>query len=87
MIQKEFEERIRREEYQIKLQKTVDKFIKRYEKEYKDTAWYHNTANRTLEGIIDELESIDVTNIDYEGLSPYLGGRIKVLEELIEEWR
>ncbi|MBP5408305.1 MAG: hypothetical protein J6Y42_04135 [Bacilli bacterium] len=80
-----FEECIRREEYQIKVQRVIDKYIEKYEKKYKETPFYQNTSNCVLEGIIDELKSIDVTKIDYEGVGCYFGGRIEVLEELKEE--
>lgn len=82
---KYWDESLKREEYQLKVQRIIDKYIAKYEKEYEETPYYHNTGNCILEGIIDELKSIDVTNIDYEGVGCYFGGRIDVLEELKEE--
>ena len=86
MTQREYwDECLEREEYQLKVQRIIDKYIEKYEKEYEETPYYQNTSNCILEGIIDELKSIDVTNIDYEGVGCYFGGRIDVLEELKEE--
>lgn len=78
-------ESIKREEYQVKVQRIIDKYIEKYEKEYQETPFYQNTSNCILEGIIDELKSIDVSNIDYEGVGCYFGGRIDVLKKLKEE--
>lgn len=75
----------KRKEYQSKVQKKIDKYLTKYEKEYKETPWYQNTSNCILEGIIDELKSIDVSEIDYGGVGCYFGGRIEVLEKLKKE--
>lgn len=78
-------ESLKRKEYQIKIQKIIDRYIEKYEKEYIETPFYHNTGNCMLEGMIDELKSIDVTKIDYDGVGCYFNGRIKVLDELKTE--
>lgn len=82
---KYWDESLKREEYQLKVQRIIDKYIEKYEKEYEETPYYYNTGNCILEGIIDELKSIDVTNIDYEGVGCYFGGRIDVLKEVKDE--
>jgi hypothetical protein len=56
-----------------------------YKKEYQETPWYQNTSNCILEGIIDELKSIDTTKIDDGGVGCYFGGRIDILKKLKKE--
>lgn len=54
----------------------------KYEKEREETPWYHNTANCVLDGVLDELNSLNVEQIDIDGVTCYLQGQKKVLDEL-----
>ena len=72
--------------YQENIQRKLNKLLAEYEYEYNETPFYHNTSNCQLEGAIDELKSIDVKEIDYGGVGCYLGGRIKALEKLKNDY-
>ena len=77
-----WDEKKEREEYQKCVQKELNSLLNDYEIEYADTPFYQNTSNCQLEGAIDELKSIDVEKIDYQGIGCYLSGRIRALEIL-----
>lgn len=77
-----WEEKKERKEYQKCVQKKLNTLLTDYEIEYADTPFYQNSSNCLLEGAIDELKSIDVKEIDYQGIGCYLGGRIEALEKL-----
>lgn len=54
-----------------------------YELDYKDTPWYHNTANCIKDGKLDELEDLlQSISFDEESVGCYLGGRMTALKEL-----
>lgn len=75
----------KRIEYQEKVQRKINKLLVNYEKEYEETPFYLNTGNCILEGMIDELKSLNAKNIDYGGIGCYLGGRIDILKRLKHE--
>lgn len=77
-----WDEKKEREEYQKCVQKKINSLLINYEMEYKETPFYQNTSNCQLEGAIDELKSINVKEIDDQGIGCYLGGRIRALEKL-----
>ena len=79
---KYWNEREKRKKFQKELQTELNSLLNDYEKEYAETPFYQNTSNCILEGVIDELKSIDVEKIDYKGTGCYLGGRIEALEKL-----
>lgn len=54
----------------------------KYEKEKEETPWYQNTSNCVLDGVLDELNSLNLETIDIDGVTCYLRGRREVLEEL-----
>lgn len=66
----------------LKLLQTYIEIKTKYEKELSETPWYHNTANCVLDGVLDELNSINLEEIDIYGVTCYLEGRRKVLEEI-----
>lgn len=75
----------KRKKFQKKVERKVNELLVEYEQEYQETPWYQNTSNCILEGIIDELKSIDVSKIDYGAEGCYFGGRIEVLERIKKE--
>lgn len=77
-----WDEKKERKEYQNCVQKKLNSLLVEYEMEYADTPFYQNTSNCQLEGAIDELKSIDVKKIDYQGIGCYICGRIRALEKL-----
>lgn len=79
------EDNKKRKEFQKKVERKVNELLVEYEKEYEENPWYQNTSNCILEGIIDELKSIDVSKIDYGAEGCYFGGRIEVLERIKKE--
>lgn len=79
------EDKKKRKKFQKKVEKKVNELLVEYEQEYSETPWYQNTSNCILEGIIDELKSIDVSKIDYGAEGCYFGGRIDVLKRIKKE--
>lgn len=79
------EDEKKRKEFQKKVERKINALLAEYEQEYEETPWYQNTSNCILEGIIDELKSIDVSKIDYGAEGCYFGGRIEVLERIKKE--
>lgn len=69
-----------------KLQQIYTEIKTKYEKEREETPWYQNTSNCVLDGVLDELNSINLETIDIDGVTCYLGGRIEVLEELYNSY-
>lgn len=69
----------------LKIVRKFNKIKDKYEKDYQNTPWYLNTENCQIEGIIDELNSIKISNIPKGELGCYLNGRIKILNILKEE--
>lgn len=79
---KYWDESEKRKKFQKDVQRKINSLLVEYELEYENTPFYQNTSNCQLEGAINELKSIDVKEIDYQGAGCYLCGRIEVLKKL-----
>ena len=67
----------------VQIQDIIEVILYEFKKEYNSTPWYHNTANCSLIGSIEEMESLgQMSAHSSEDIFCYLGGRKNALDKL-----